>query len=169
MQNICRILQLTDISIMAVERDKSRRECMLLRMSTRDSVPLRLLTLLRSAYNTSFSEISVKRTWDEYSLHFGTTLYDTTKQGLKWHGTTRPDLEYVDKVWKARFEMGQYDMLCDTNTWSNLKGDEMAYVLTHIAMQDSYSTKQDSVSCCGVEWHSITSCKIVILTWMTLK
>ena len=26
MQNICRILQLTDISIMAVERDKSRRE-----------------------------------------------------------------------------------------------------------------------------------------------
>lgn len=25
---------------MAVERDKSRRECMLLRMSTRDSVPL---------------------------------------------------------------------------------------------------------------------------------
>ena len=26
MQSICRILQLTDISIMAVERDKSRRE-----------------------------------------------------------------------------------------------------------------------------------------------
>ena len=26
MQNICRILQLTDISMMAVERDKSRRE-----------------------------------------------------------------------------------------------------------------------------------------------
>ena len=26
MQNICRILQLTDICIMAVERDKSRRE-----------------------------------------------------------------------------------------------------------------------------------------------
>ena len=40
MQNICRILQLTDISIMAVERDKSQRECMLLRMSTRDGVPL---------------------------------------------------------------------------------------------------------------------------------
>ena len=35
-----RILQLTDISIMAVERDKSRREGILLRMSTRDSVPL---------------------------------------------------------------------------------------------------------------------------------
>ena len=40
MQKICRILQLTDISIMAVERDKSRREGILLRMSTRDSVPL---------------------------------------------------------------------------------------------------------------------------------
>ena len=40
MQNICRSLQLTDISIMAVEREKSRRERMLLRMSTRDSVPL---------------------------------------------------------------------------------------------------------------------------------
>ena len=40
MQNICRILQLTNISIMAVERDKSRREGILLRMSTRDSVPL---------------------------------------------------------------------------------------------------------------------------------
>ena len=42
MQNICRILQLTGISIMAVERDKSRREWMLLRMSTRDSVPLKV-------------------------------------------------------------------------------------------------------------------------------
>ena len=40
MQNICKILQLTEISIMAVERDKSRREGMLLRMSARDSVPL---------------------------------------------------------------------------------------------------------------------------------
>ena len=40
MQIICRILQLSDISIMAVERDKSRREGILLRMSTRDSVPL---------------------------------------------------------------------------------------------------------------------------------
>ena len=41
MQIICRILQLSDISIMAVERDKSRREGILLRMSTRDSVPLK--------------------------------------------------------------------------------------------------------------------------------
>ena len=41
MQIICRILQLSDISIMAVERDKSRREGILLRMSTRDSVPFK--------------------------------------------------------------------------------------------------------------------------------
>ena len=43
MQIMCRILQLSDISIMAVERDKSRREGILLRMSTRDSVPLKKL------------------------------------------------------------------------------------------------------------------------------
>ena len=46
MQNICRILQLTDISIMAVERDKSRREGILLRMSIRESVPLKCFQLV---------------------------------------------------------------------------------------------------------------------------
>ena len=45
MQIICRILQLSNISIMVVERDKSWREGILLRMSTRDSVPLRILAI----------------------------------------------------------------------------------------------------------------------------
>ena len=65
MQIICRILQLSDISIMAVERDKSRRGGRLLRMSTRDSVPLR----------PGFKPFSARRLSLENGLNPGVTYY----------------------------------------------------------------------------------------------
>ena len=61
---------------MAVERDKSRREWILLRMSTRDSVPLKQTT--STVESTAKCPLSV-------SLNFNISCVE--KYGWKWYVT----------------------------------------------------------------------------------